>query len=290
MVQSEEKYCPTLDLNSGHKMPAIGLGTFLNKTNVTEMVRAALVDYNYTHIDCAKVYENEEDVGKGLKEAFDAGIKREDIFITSKLWHDDKGKVEEAVDACLKRLGLEYLDLYLIHWMQPDMEVTDNEIKVKSPPLHVYWKAMEECVKKGKIRSLGVSNCTVPILLDLFAGAEIKPSVNQVEAHPYFAQSNVLKWHQKLGVVITAYATVGSGHYEGAAHVHKDVSLLSEPVIAEIAAKNGKSSAQVCINWAVQRKTIALVKTTKAERLGENHNAFRFTLDEEDLKKIEALD
>ena len=160
---SNEKVVPTIKLNSGYEMPQIGLGLFLSKEgNLKDLITHAVLKEGYRHIDGAMVYENEEEVGEALEAVFEAGFKREDLFITGKLWHKEKNDVEAAVDACLKRLGLEYLDLYLIHWMRADWDPETFEIK--SPPHYLVWKNMEEMVKKGKTKSIGVSNCTIPML------------------------------------------------------------------------------------------------------------------------------
>jgi len=291
MVDTTSTHAPTIKLNSGHEMPVIGLGTWLHTENIKEIVKAAILDHGYRHVDTAKLYGNEADIGEALKEVFAAGIKREELFITTKLWHDNKNDVEGALNLSLEKLGLEYVDLYLIHQMRPDLTFENEGVQIKSPPHHVTWKILEEQVKKGKIRSIGVSNCTVPVLIDLMAGAEIQPAVNQIESHPYLQQEPVFEWHKKLGVAVTCYAAIGSGHFEGRHHEQKDMSVLKEPVIVAIAEKHGKSPAQVCVQWQLQRKhTVVLVKTTKVERLTENLDSFRFALDEEDLKKIAELE
>ena len=179
---------PVFTLSSGHKMPAVGLGTYLsNKGVIGPVIKKAILEDGYRHIDCAKLYNNEEEIGQALQECFAAGIKREDIFVTCKLWHTDKNDVEGAIDASLKRLQLDYLDLYLIHWIWPNVEWGDDsaEPKILTPPNHIVWKQMESLYKKGKAKSIGVSNCTIPLLIDLLAGCEIKPHVNQIEVHPY---------------------------------------------------------------------------------------------------------
>ena len=185
MVNSETKISPTIKLSSGYDMPVIGLGTFLNTTNVKEMVKSSILDHGYRHIDTAKLYGNEQDIGEALKEVFEAGIKREELFITTKLWHTDKGDAEAAFDLSLSKLGLEYVDLYLVHNMVPAIDFDSDDWSSKSPPHYVIWKMLEEQVKKGRVRSIGVSNFTVPALLDLIAGAEIKPALNQIECHPF---------------------------------------------------------------------------------------------------------
>jgi diketogulonate reductase-like aldo/keto reductase len=153
-----------------------------------EIIKKAILVDGYRHIDCAMLYGNEEEIGVAFQECFAAGIKREDLFITCKLWNTEKNDVEGAVNASLKRLQLDYLDLYLIHWIWPGVDYGDGSAppKLLSPPTHVVWKHMEEQVKKGKIRSIGISNASVPVLLDLLAGCEIPPAVNQIEVHPYF--------------------------------------------------------------------------------------------------------
>ena len=158
----------------------------MNTKNIYDIVKKAILEDGYRHIDCAKVCLNEQDVGRAINECIAAGVKREDLFIASKLWHDDKHRTIEAADDCLKRLGLEYLDLWMIHWFTPCVDW--KTMKFKSPPTYLVWKQMEQLVKTGKVKSIGVSNCTVPMLFDLVAGAEIRPVYNQIESHPYFSQ------------------------------------------------------------------------------------------------------
>ena len=183
---------PYLTLNSGYKIPAIGLGTFQSdKGKLAEIIKKAILVDGYRHIDTASMYGNENEIGVALKECFSAGIKREDLFITSKIWHTEKNDVEGALNGSLKRLQLEYLDLYLIHKMWPEVDYGNGSSppKILSPPTHVVWKIMEEQVKKGKIRSIGISNASVRDLFDIMAYCEIPPAINQVEVHPYFQQT-----------------------------------------------------------------------------------------------------
>ena len=176
MVSAEA--CPRLDLNNGMKIPQVALGTFRITENCAEVVKAAIVDHGYRHIDCAKVYDNEKEVGDGIKLAIEAGVPREELFITTKIWHTDKAQVEAACKESLEKLQLDYIDMYMIHWMTPGMN-TDGEIwETTGPPQYLVWKDMEALVKNGLAKSIGVSNATAPILIDIIAGAEIKPVMN----------------------------------------------------------------------------------------------------------------
>ena len=177
--------CPTFTLNNGTKMPVLGLGTFLHD-DCKQQVIDAILKYGYRHIDTASLYGNEAAIGEALQVCFAAGIKRKDLYITTKLWHDDKNNPEKAIKASLKRLQLDYVDLYLIHWMRADIDWKPAKLKILTPPHHQVWKTMEGLVKKGLTKSIGVSNCTIPMLFDLLAGCKIKPVVNQIECHPYF--------------------------------------------------------------------------------------------------------
>mmetsp|Transcript_14936 Transcript_14936/g.10442 ORF Transcript_14936/g.10442 Transcript_14936/m.10442 type:complete len:179 (+) Transcript_14936:40-576(+) len=172
---SQAGYPSIFKLNSGHEMPAIGLGTY-EIDDVKKLVYEAVVNHGYRHIDTAHFYFNEEQIGEALEECFKAGIKREELFITTKLWHSQKNNVEEAIKASLKNLRIDYLDLYLIHWMRPDMDW--EKMEPKSPPLHVVWGEMEKMVEQGLTRSLGVSNATTPVLLDMLCYCKVKPAVN----------------------------------------------------------------------------------------------------------------
>ena len=166
-----------LKLNSGFSMPILGLGTS-RVTDIKTILTKAVLEHGYRHIDTAKCYNNEKEIGEALHDVMQAGIKREDLFVVSKLFETDKNDIEAALDGQLKDLQVDYLDLYLIHWMWPDIDFSNGGIKVLSPPIHVIWKKMEELVKKGKVRSIGISNGTVPLILDMMTYAEILPAIN----------------------------------------------------------------------------------------------------------------
>ena len=164
-------------MNSGFKIPVIGYGTFLHP-DCKQLVVDAILKYGYRHIDTAMLYGNEEQIGEALQECFAAGIKRSDLFITTKLWHTDKNQIEKACRLSLKKLKLDYVDLYLVHWMRAWVDWKSKDWKILSPPNHVVWSQMEKLVGKGLTKSIGVSNCTMPVLFDILSCCKIKPVVN----------------------------------------------------------------------------------------------------------------
>ncbi|PYI12333.1 Aldo/keto reductase [Aspergillus sclerotiicarbonarius CBS 121057] len=267
-------------LNSGYSMPAVGLGTWQSKNDeVCEAVITAL-QAGYRHIDAAAVYGNERQVGDGIKAS---GVPREEIFLTSKLWntHHEPQHVEEAVDQSLAALQTDYLDLYLIHWpvsfrysnttIQPVDEKT-GLVDVIEVPIKDTWAAMERLVEQGKIRSIGVSNFTREKVEELFKTAKIRPAVNQIEAHPYLQQRDLLQWSQDNDIVITAYSPLGNNIYNIA-------RAVDDGLVIETARKLGKSPAQVLISWAVQRGTAVLPKSVTAERVRSNFEDFVLPVD-----------
>ena len=207
------------------------------------MVKRAILEYGYRHIDTAKIYANEEQIGEALEEVIAAGVPRSELYITTKLWHDDYHDVEAACRESLRKLRLEYVDLYLVHWVRPVMDWNDDNWKITSPPQHQIWSKMEALVDAGLCKSIGVSNCVMPMLGDLIAGCRIKPVVNQVEIHPYFQQERVNVFHQKWGIYLQAYAAIGSGHWQTRPDEFMSLNPLTEPVITEIAAAKGKTPA-----------------------------------------------
>ena len=281
---------PKVKLNNGTFMPVLGLGTFLNTNNIYEIVKKAILEDGYRHIDCSKIYNNEPDVGRAINECIAAGVKREDLYIVSKLWHDDKARVAEATEECLQRLGLDYLDLWIIHWMRPHVDWESPDKTIKNPPHYLIWKEMEKLVKNGKVRSIGVSNCPVPMLYDLLAGCEIRPVYNQIESHPYFSQHVVKSTHHAYGILLCAYASIGSAAWSLAPPGRKSGAVLQDPIINEIAAKHGRSAAQIIFAWHHAHKTVILVQTSKPERLPENISFFDIVLTEEEIKAIDALE
>ena len=170
--------CARYTLNNGTKIPVLGLGTFLMSDNPKEMVKKAILEYGYRHIDTAKIYANEEQIGEAIAECIAAGVPREELYITTKLWHDDYHDVEAAARESLRKLKLEYMDLYLVHWVRPCMNWDSPNWDITSPPQHVIWSKMESLVDAGLTKSIGVSNCVMPMLADLLAGCRIKPVVN----------------------------------------------------------------------------------------------------------------
>lgn len=256
-------------LSNGVKIPCIGYGTWQTPSGeLTEQCVKTAIDCGYTHIDTAFAYGNEESVGKGIKAS---GAKREDIFVTTKHWVTERGydKTIAAVETSLKNLGLDYLDLYLVHW--PCVaKVSENweEINLDT------WRAFERMYKDGKIRAIGVSNYQQKHLETLFNNAEIKPMVNQLEFHPGFTQFDNVLYAQKNDMLVEAWSPLGSG------------AVLGDARLKAIAEKYNKSVAQLCVKFALQCGILPLPKSTNAERITANAEVFDFTIDDEDIKKL----
>ena len=271
--------CPRMMLNSGHQIPVVGLGTFKNKEQTCALVKSAILEHGYRHIDTARVYENEGEIGQALEECMQAGVTREELFITTKLWMSGYDDIEGTCRESLRLLKLEYLDCYMIHWMLLPLDFDSEDWMPKTPPFHVIWQQMESLVDKGLVRSIAVSNCTIPMMINLLAGCRIKPCMNQVELNPYITQPDVLRFHKKWGIALEGYATIGG---DGA-------GMLSDPVLNEIATAKGFSPAQVAISWGVRRGTIPLIKTSNHARLTENMASVNVELTDEEVDKIDAL-
>lgn len=254
----------TTTLHNGVKMPWFGLGVFKVKegSEVVDSVMAAIKN-GYKSIDTAAVYQNEEGVGQAIKEA---GVPREELFVTTKVWNADQGyeSTLKAFETSMEKLGLEYLDLYLIHW--------PVEGKYKDT-----WKALEKLYKDGRVRAIGVSNFHVHHLKNLMADAQIKPMVNQVEYHPHLAQTELLEFCKAEGIQMEAWSPLKQGE------------LLSEPTIVEIAESHGKSPAQVILRWDLQNGVVTIPKSIKEHRIVENADVFNFELSSEDMDRLNSL-
>ncbi|MFB5677387.1 aldo/keto reductase [Paenibacillus terreus] len=254
----------TVTLHNGVKMPWFGLGVFKveDGQEVIDSVKYA-IKAGYKSIDTAKIYENEEGVGQAIRES---GIARDELFVTTKVWNADQGyeSTLKAFDTSLQKLGLDYLDLYLIHWPGKD--------KYKET-----WKALEKLYKDGRVRAIGVSNFHVHHLEDLLADAEVKPMVNQVELHPLLTQVELREYCKKQGIQIEAWSPLAQGQ------------LLDNAVLKEIADKHGKSTAQVILRWDLQNEIVTIPKSIKEHRIIENADVFDFELSAEDMDKINAL-
>ncbi|MGF6953340.1 diketogulonate reductase-like aldo/keto reductase [Neobacillus sp. B4I6] len=254
----------TTTLNNGVKMPWFGLGVFKVEEG-PELVNAVktAIQHGYRSIDTAAIYENEEGVGQGIKES---GIAREDLFVTSKVWNADLGyeSTLAAYQTILDKLGLEYLDLYLIHWPVAG--------KYKEA-----WRALETLYKEGRVRAIGVSNFQVHHLVDLMKDAEIKPMVNQVEYHPRLTQNEVHAFCREQGIQMEAWSPLMQGQ------------LLDNEGLAAIAAKYKKSVAQIILRWDLQNGIVTIPKSTKEHRIIENSQVFDFELTQEDMHQINNL-
>lgn len=257
-----------ITLHNGVKMPWFGIGVFKVEEG-PELVNAVktAIKHGYRSIDTAAIYRNEEGVGQGIREGMkEAGISREDLFVTSKVWNDDLGyeSTITAYEASLNRLGLEYLDLYLIHW--------PVEGKYKDA-----WRALETLYKEGRVKAIGVSNFQIHHLEDLMKDAEIIPMVNQVEYHPRLTQKELQSFCQEHGIQLEAWSPLMQGQ------------LLDDQVLKEIANKYDKSIAQVILRWDLQNGVVTIPKSTKEHRIVENATVFDFELTEEDMKRIDDL-
>jgi len=251
-------------LHNGVQMPWVGLGVYKVKEGeeVKNAVRTAL-EIGYRHIDTAAFYENEEGVGQAIRES---GIPREQVFVTTKVWNTDQGyeTTLKAFDTSLKKLGFDYVDLYLVHW------------PVKGKYKETY-KALEKLYKDGYVRAIGVSNFQIHHLQDVLADCEIKPMVNQVEYHPRLTQKELHAFCRENGIQLEAWSPLMRGE------------ILNEPTIVEIGKKYGKTPAQVVLRWDLQNGVVTIPKSVTPTRIKENADLFDFSLTDEEMKQIDAL-
>ncbi len=289
----------TLKFKNGDTMHAIGLGTWKSTgADVKKAVKDA-VDAGYRHIDTAAAYGNEEMIGEALSEIFAEGkIFREDIFITSKLWNDShaEGQVIPALESSLKKLQLDYLDLYLIHWPVAFKNGVDfpkkpsDYLTPEEAPIIETWKQMELAKNKGLAKHIGVSNFSDIKLKDLISKATTKPEMNQVELHPLLQQDDLLAYCKSEDILVTAYSPLGSGDRAENMKGENEPNLLEIKTIQEIARKHNASEGQVLISWHNQRGTAAIPKSTSKEHIKENFKAVSTKLDDDDIKAIANLD
>ncbi len=281
------------------KIPALGLGTW--KSSSDEVYRAVkkAITIGYRHIDCAPAYENEKEVGRALAESIDSGeVSREELWVTSKLWNNAHGRdmVQPALEQTLQDLQLDYLDLFLIHWpvvFKPTVffpQRGDHFLSLDKVPISETWQAMEECVGKGLVRYIGVSNFSIKKIEQLLATAEVAPTMNQVELHPYLQQPQMVDYCMRNRVLLTAYSPLGSGDRPAALKKTDESGLFENQVICEAAVKHKATAGQILLSWALHRNTAVIPKSVNPERLKENYDAANILLDEDDMKAISAVD
>jgi alcohol dehydrogenase (NADP+) len=293
---------PQKTLYTGAKMPAIGLGTFgsdrFTGEQVAEAVKGA-AEVGYRLFDCASVYGNEPLIGKAFKEIMEKGIKREELFITSKVWNNMHDKVIESCENTLRDLQLDYLDLYLVHWPFPNyhapgVSVDSRDLHAK-PYIHENymktWRQMEELVERGLVRHIGTSNMTIPKLKLLIRDAKIKPAANEMELHPCFQQRELFDFVRDNGMVPMGFCPVGSPNRPERDKTPEDVNDTEDPVIMKIARAHNVHPAVICIKWAVQRGQIPIPFSIHRNNYFSNIlSTIADPLTDEEMKEIESAD
>ena len=258
---------PTLTLNDGHTIPQLGYGVFKVDPAETERLVSTALEVGYRHIDTAAIYGNEEGVGRAIAAS---GIPRDELFITTKLWNSEQGtdKPRAAIETSLDKLGLDHVDLYLIHWPRPDQDLYVDT-----------WRQLETFRGEGLTRSIGVSNFHRPHLERLLAETETVPAVDQLELHPAFAQRELRAFGADHGIHIEAWGPLGQGKYD----------LFGEKAVADAADAHGVTPAQVVLRWHLQRGDVVFPKSTHPERMAENAGVFDVELSDEDVAAISGL-
>ena len=286
-------------LSNGDQMPLLGLGTWKSESRQVYTAVREAIKIGYRHIDCASVYGNEKEVGDAIRDAIqNHDVTRSELWITSKLWSNCHGKdrVEAALNQSIQNLGVDYLNLYLIHWPvsikaeKAFAESVDDLLSPEQSPISETWEAMESACEKGLTRHIGVSNFSVQKLQKLLSSCKQKPEVNQVEHHPLLQQQALLEYCASEGILITAYSPLGSMDRPQSLKVKDAPVVLENPVIRSIAETRGCSPAQVVLAWDVQRGISAIPKSVKPSRLLENLQAAEIKLSTSELQTMEALD
>ncbi|XP_077292515.1 aldo-keto reductase 1B-like [Arctopsyche grandis] len=288
---------PMLKFYNGQQIPVLGLGTWKSKPGEVKYAVEIALDVGYRHLDCAHVYGNEKEVGEGIGKKIKSGVvTRSDIFVTSKLWNTfhRPDLVENACRTSLTNLGLEYLDLYLMHWpfaykeegeLFPSVE---GKIQFSDVDYLDTWKAMEKLVDTGLVRSIGISNFNSSQIARLLKSARIKPVTNQVECHPYLNQTRLAKVCSDNGILVTAYSPLGSPDRPWAKP--GDPQLLDEPKLKSICEKYKKSPAQILIRYQIDRGIIVIPKSVNKDRITQNFQVFDFKLSAADIAEIDSFD
>jgi diketogulonate reductase-like aldo/keto reductase len=248
----------------GVQIPQLGFGVWQIPGDQAEQAVRTALEAGYRHIDTASAYGNEEGVGRAVRAS---GLPREKVFVTTKLWNADHGRAEEAFDESLARLGLDYVDLFLIHWPVPKQ---DKYVQA--------WTALEKIYRDGRARAIGTSNFTAATLTRLMEETEIRPSINQIELHPYLQQREMRAFHEANGILTEAWSPLGQGR-----------GLLDDPALAVLSGKYGKTPAQIVLRWHLQLGNVVIPKSATPARIRENIDVFDFILDAEDMAAIGAL-
>ena len=289
----------TITLNDGNIIPAFGLGTWKSHEDSAYRAVKEALRIGYRHIDGAWIYRNEEEVGRAIRESIEAGtVVREEIFLTSKLWNSFHAPedVEKGCQESLEALGVEYLDLYLMHWpvafrpgpMMP--ENVDGFWPLSEMPLSKTFTAMAKLQEQEMVKSIGVSNFSISKLEKLITESQIVPTVNQVELHPYNPQNDLLAYCRDKGIHLTAYSPLGSGDRPDSMKAKNEPLLLENKDMQAIAVEEGVSSAQLLIAWAIDRGTSVIPKSTNPERIAQNLAAASQTLSDQARAAIDAID
>jgi len=269
---------PSLTLNSGVAMPALGLGVFQSPPEQTAQAVEAALRVGYRHVDTAAAYDNERQVGEGLRRS---GVDRDDVFLETKVWVSDYGydPTLHAFEKAARKLGVEQIDLLILHQPAPDRWAKTVDA----------YRALEKLLADGSVRAIGVSNFQPHHLADLLRGADVAPAVNQVELHPYFAQHEVRAADDEHGIVTQAWSPIGGiTFYPGWGDYGR--SILDDPTIVGIAAAHGRTAAQVMLRWHVQEGRSAIPKSVNPARIAENFDVFGFELTDDELAALDALD
>ena len=296
---------PKKKLASGDEIPAIGLGTFGSDTYSADEVASAVrfaVETGYRHIDCASVYMNEKEIGEVLAELIALEkVKREELWITSKVWNDRHG-AGEVIASCKKSLAdlqLDYLDLYLVHWPFPDYHAPGCDADARNPESRPYnhdeymiaWRQMEQLVNEGLVRNIGTSNMTLPKMELLLQDAKIKPAVNEMELHPHFQQPELFEYVTSHGIIPVGYSPIGSPGRPERDKTPEDTVDIEDPVIVKIAERLSVHPALVCIKWAVQRGQIPIPFSVKPDKIFSNLDAVvKDPLTEKEMQEISGID
>ena len=295
---------PCKTLYSGDCMPAIGLGTFGSDSVSHDAIADAVIGaaaVGYRHFDCASVYGNEDRIGESLTVILGAGIHREDLWITSKLWNDmhGEGDVTTSCKQSLKDLGLDYLDLFLVHWPFPNYHPPKCDVESRSPDATPYihenfmrtWSEMEQLVEAGLVRNIGTSNVTIPKLELILRDAAIKPAVNEMELHPHFQQPELFDFVVANGIVPVGYSPIGSPARPERDRTPEDTVDIEDPVIVGMAQKHGLHPATLCVKWAAQRGQVPIpMSTSRRNYLANLRSICGDPLSDEEMQAIAGID